>query len=39
MLINHVKIDNSVKIIFEKEFDQIEREIYKNKSFISEQNN
>ncbi len=37
--INHVKIDNSVKIIFEKEFDQIEREIYKNKSFISEQNN
>lgn len=37
--INHVRIDNSAKIIFEKNFDQKEREIFKNKSFISEQNN
>jgi hypothetical protein len=37
--INHVRIDNSVKIIFEKNFDQNEREIYKNKSFICDQNN
>ena len=37
--IDNVRIDNSVKILFEKNFDQIEREIYKNKSFICEQNN
>jgi len=37
--INNVRIDNSVKILFEKSFDDKEREIYKNKSFISEQNN
>jgi hypothetical protein len=37
--INHVRIDNSVKILFEKEFDQNERDIYKKKSFISEENN
>jgi hypothetical protein len=37
--INNVRIDNSVKILFEKNFDDKEREIYKNKSFISEQNN
>ena len=37
--IDHVRIDNSVKILFEKNFDQNEREIYKNKSFICEQNN
>jgi hypothetical protein len=37
--INHVRIDNSIKILLEKNFDQDEREIYKNKSFICEQNN
>jgi uncharacterized protein YqkB len=37
--INYVRIDNSVKILFEKIFDQNEREIYKNKSFICEKNN
>lgn len=37
--INHVRIDNSIKILLEKNFDQGEREIYKNKSFICEQNN
>lgn len=37
--INHVRIDNSVKILFEKNFDQNEREIFKNKSFIREENN
>ena len=37
--INRVRVDNSVKILFEKNFDDEEREIYKNKSFISEQDN
>jgi hypothetical protein len=37
--IDHVRIDNSIKILFEKNFDDKEREIYKNKSFISEKNN
>jgi len=37
--IENVRIDNSVKILFDKNFDQREREIYKNKSFISEKNN
>lgn len=37
--INNVRVDNSVKIIFEKNFDQNEREVYKNKSFICEQDN
>jgi hypothetical protein len=37
--IEHIRIDNSIKILFEKNFDDKEREIYKNKSFISEKNN
>jgi hypothetical protein len=37
--IDHVRIDNSIKILFEKNFDDKQREIYKNKSFISEKNN
>ena len=37
--IDNVRIDNSVKILFEKNFDDKEREIYKNKSFICEKDN
>ena len=37
--INHIRIDNSVKILYQKTFDQNEREIYKNKSFLSEEEN
>ena len=34
-----IRIDNSVKILYQKSFDQNEREIYKNKSFLSEEEN
>lgn len=37
--INHIRIDNSVKILYQKYFDNNEREIYKNKSFLSEEEN
>jgi hypothetical protein len=37
--IDNVRIDNSFRILFEKDFDEKTREIYKHKSFISEKDN
>jgi hypothetical protein len=37
--IDNVRIDNSSKILLERNFDQETREIYKNKSFICEKDN
>lgn len=34
--INHVRVDNSQKIIYDKTFDKEFREIYKIKSYITE---
>jgi hypothetical protein len=32
--INHVRVDNSQKVIYDKTFDNEFREVFKNKSYI-----
>jgi len=38
--INHVRVDNSQKVIYDKTFDVQFREVFKNKSYlVNEKNN